>query len=42
MDKDRDLKKLFNDPRIPDADLTGKIMSILHAEPKKREVFCEI
>ncbi|MEQ7052368.1 hypothetical protein ABN764_17140 [Paenibacillaceae sp. P-4] len=39
MDKDRDLKKLFNDPRIPDADLTGKVMSILHAEPKKKERF---
>ncbi|BFH59987.1 DUF4367 domain-containing protein [Paenibacillus azoreducens] len=39
MDKDRDLKKLFNDPRIPDADLTGKVMRILHTEPKKKERF---
>ncbi|MDR0270756.1 DUF4367 domain-containing protein [Paenibacillus sp.] len=39
MDKDQDLKKLFNDLRIPDAELTGKVMRILHAEPKKKERF---
>lgn len=39
MDRDRDLKKLFDDPRIPDADLTGKVMRILNAEPKEKERF---
>lgn len=39
MDRDRDLKKLFDDPRIPDADLTGKVMRILHAKPKEKERF---
>ena len=39
MDRDRDLKKLFDDPRIPDADLTGKVMKILHAKPKEKERF---
>lgn len=39
MDRDRDLKKLFDDPRIPDANLTGKVMRILHAEHKEKERF---
>lgn len=40
MDKDRDLKKLFDDPRIPDADLTGKVMRSLHyTKPKEKETF---
>ncbi|UNK21084.1 hypothetical protein MNQ98_14180 [Paenibacillus sp. N3/727] len=39
MDRDRDLKKLFDDPRIPDADLTGKVMRILNAKPKEKERF---
>lgn len=39
MDRDRDLKRLFDDPRIPDADLTGKVMRILHAKPKEKERF---
>lgn len=40
MDKDRDLKKLFDDPRIPDADLTGKVMRSLHyTKPKEKENF---
>lgn len=39
MDRDRDLKKLFDDPRIPEADLTGKVMKILHTQPKEKERF---
>ncbi len=39
MDRDRDLKKLFDDPRIPDTDLTGKVMRVLHAEKKEKERF---
>lgn len=39
MDRDRDLKKLFDDPRIPDIDLTGKVMRVLHAEKKEKERF---
>ncbi|OAB42152.1 hypothetical protein [Paenibacillus glacialis] len=39
MDRDRDLKRLFDDPRIPDADLTGKVMRILNAKPKEKERF---
>lgn len=39
MERDRDLKKLFDDPRIPDADLTGKVMRLLHAKPKEKEKF---
>lgn len=39
MDRDRDLKRLFDDPSIPDADLTGKVMRILHAKPKEKERF---
>lgn len=37
MDRDRDLKKLFDDPRIPDADLTGRVMKILHDRPTEKE-----
>ncbi|RAR43267.1 hypothetical protein DP091_14255 [Paenibacillus sp. MDMC362] len=39
MDRDRDLKKLFDDPRIPDTDLTVKVMRVLHAEKKEKERF---
>lgn len=38
-DRDRDLKKLFDDPRISDADLTGRVMKILHDKPKEKERF---
>lgn len=38
-DRDRDLKKLFDDPRIPDANLTGRVMKILHDKPKEKERF---
>lgn len=39
MDRERDLKKLFDDPRIPDVDLTGKVMNTLYAQPKEKERF---
>lgn len=39
MDRERDMKKLFDDPRIPDVDLTGKVMRVLHAEQKEKERF---
>lgn len=39
MDRERDLKKLFDDSRIPDVDLTGKVMRILNAKPKEKERF---
>lgn len=37
--KDQDLRKLFCDPRIPDADLTGSVMTKLHAGQTKKERF---
>ncbi|MGG3281061.1 hypothetical protein [Paenibacillus solani] len=33
------MKKLFDDHRIPDVDLTGKVMRTLHAKPKEKESF---
>lgn len=39
MDRERDLKKLFDDPQIPDVDLTGKVMNTLYAQPKEKERF---
>ncbi|MBT2762730.1 hypothetical protein [Paenibacillus sp. ISL-20] len=39
MDRERDLKKLFDDPRIPNVDLTGKVMNTLYAQPKEKERF---
>ncbi|MCM3174566.1 hypothetical protein [Paenibacillus sp. MER 99-2] len=39
MEKDQDLKKLFGDPRIPDVELTGKVMKVLHTEMKKERFF---
>ncbi|HEY2491906.1 MAG TPA: hypothetical protein VGI33_03125 [Paenibacillus sp.] len=39
LDKDQDLRKLFHDPQLPDVDLTGKVMTKLYAEKKKKERF---
>lgn len=38
-DRDQDLRELFHDPRIPDVDLTGKVMGKLYAEQKTKERF---
>lgn len=38
-DKDRNLKKLFHDPRIPEVDVTGTVMKQLYAEQNKKERF---
>ncbi|NEN87287.1 DUF4367 domain-containing protein [Paenibacillus elgii] len=39
LDKDQDLKALFHDPPMPDADLTGQVMKKLYAERNKKERF---
>lgn len=38
-DKDQDLRRLFHEDRLPDVDLSGKVMSRLYTEQKPKERF---
>jgi hypothetical protein len=36
LDKKQELKSIFHDPRVPEADLAGKVMEKLHAEQRPK------